>query len=604
MMDFISSKVWTGVRTGYVYKLDNKGLGYYVDQHVLKHAKMITSTDNHFITSKRPASSFTDKEDDFSRFNKKTHHDTALEEEEEEEKAPVQILDEISLKHLLLNFEKKINKNQQLRIKFMNDPEKFMTSEIELHDGIQELYAIAASPELYPLLVSLGAVKSTLGVLTHENTDISLAAVSFLQELTDPDTLLSGNDDDNTQVQVLLDAFIMEQGIELVIQNLGRLHEEEEEDFLGISQSLTIIENIIEVRPSLVEEICQRTAILSYLMTRLSLKTFDANKLHASEILTILIQSSTLNQTRLLDLLIDGAGGMEYLLKLVFHYRKLTPESPDEEECVENIFMALRSVLLTHNGREQFLMNEGFELMMKCLKEGACAATCALKTISFAIAESASACSRLVDIGGLKYVFPVFMGRNVIKNMTKKKALKQELEETALLIISEICGQCVIIASEDTPMNEILPRILVKFQEHDMEKLTRCIELFVKYDKHVRATENELVRLRQQLEAVGDDEALEAFDEDDFTYTKLLAGGLFSLQQASKIIAFACIFEPMAPGHLASGFANIGSDLHRVLEVLREAALRLADEDSTEGLLQRRIFLTYSAVLKAKLGEM
>jgi hypothetical protein len=89
-----------------------------------------------------------------------------------------------SLKQLLLNFEKKITKNQKMRMKFPDEPEKFLESEMELHAEIQELYAVAASPELYPILVQTGAVTSVLGCLAHENTDISIAAIGLLQEMT------------------------------------------------------------------------------------------------------------------------------------------------------------------------------------------------------------------------------------------------------------------------------------------------------------------------------------------------------------------------------------------------------------------------------------
>ena len=46
-------------------------------------------------------------------------------------------LDETGVKRILLNFEKKVLKNQELRIKFLDQPEKFMESEMELHDTVQ-----------------------------------------------------------------------------------------------------------------------------------------------------------------------------------------------------------------------------------------------------------------------------------------------------------------------------------------------------------------------------------------------------------------------------------------------------------------------------------
>ena len=68
-----------------------------------------------------------------------------------------------SLKSLLVNFEKKITKNQKLRVKYPNDPDKFMASEVELHEEIQELHTVAASPELYSIIVDTKAVNSILG---------------------------------------------------------------------------------------------------------------------------------------------------------------------------------------------------------------------------------------------------------------------------------------------------------------------------------------------------------------------------------------------------------------------------------------------------------
>ena len=92
-----------------------------------------------------------------------------------------ELLDETKLKKMLTNFEKRILKNQELRIKFPDDPSKFMVSEVELHDAVQELRAVATVPDFYPLLVDLQCISSLLGLLSHENTDITVAVVDLLQ---------------------------------------------------------------------------------------------------------------------------------------------------------------------------------------------------------------------------------------------------------------------------------------------------------------------------------------------------------------------------------------------------------------------------------------
>lgn len=95
---------------------------------------------------------------------------------------------------MLLNFEKKINKNQKLRMKYPTDPEKFMESEVELNDQIQELYAIAAYPELYIDFIGNGSLPSVLGMITHENTDISISTIGLLQEMLESDTIQESPD--------------------------------------------------------------------------------------------------------------------------------------------------------------------------------------------------------------------------------------------------------------------------------------------------------------------------------------------------------------------------------------------------------------------------
>lgn len=107
----------------------------------------------------------------------------------ENEEAEGEVLDDQGLKKLLLVFEKKNLKNQELRIKYPDNPVKFMDSELELHGVIQELKAVATVPDLYPVLVELNGIPSLLELLSHPNTDIAVAIVDLLQEVTDVDIL-------------------------------------------------------------------------------------------------------------------------------------------------------------------------------------------------------------------------------------------------------------------------------------------------------------------------------------------------------------------------------------------------------------------------------
>ena len=62
-------------------------------------------------------------------------------------------MDEAAVKKILLGFEKKVSRNQEMRIKFPDQPDKFMVSEMELHDVVRELQNISTVPHFYPIMV-------------------------------------------------------------------------------------------------------------------------------------------------------------------------------------------------------------------------------------------------------------------------------------------------------------------------------------------------------------------------------------------------------------------------------------------------------------------
>jgi hypothetical protein len=119
---------------------------------------------------------------------------------DEADKLEMVALDEPGMKKLLLNLEKKINKNQLLRAKFPEVPAKFMESEIELDDHIKELSILATVPSFYPILVDLGVTESLLGLVAHENTDVSISTLDLLNTMSDPDVL--SEDIENTKIFV------------------------------------------------------------------------------------------------------------------------------------------------------------------------------------------------------------------------------------------------------------------------------------------------------------------------------------------------------------------------------------------------------------------
>ena len=102
----------------------------------------------------------------------------------ERSKVDVDVMDANSLKGLILHVEKQINQNTQLRMKYADQPERFMDSELELYQALKGLHAVAAAPELYPVFVKTRCVPSLIGLLAHENVDISSDVLDLMQEMT------------------------------------------------------------------------------------------------------------------------------------------------------------------------------------------------------------------------------------------------------------------------------------------------------------------------------------------------------------------------------------------------------------------------------------
>ena len=124
-----------------------------------------------------------------------------------------EVIDAGAIKRMLLSFEKKVLKNQEMRVKFPDMPDKFMESELELNDEVQKLHVMATTPEYYPILVETNTIQTILGLLSHDNSDISIAIIDLLQELTDEEAMT----DSEEELEGLVDALLTE-GVSIHVQ--------------------------------------------------------------------------------------------------------------------------------------------------------------------------------------------------------------------------------------------------------------------------------------------------------------------------------------------------------------------------------------------------
>ncbi|XP_025265248.1 beta-catenin-like protein 1 [Camponotus floridanus] len=467
----------------------------------------------------------------------------------ETEAPEVEALDEATLKRMILLFEKRGLRNQEMRVKFPDQPEKFMESEVELHETLQELHIVATNPDLYQLMVELGAVPSLLELLSHENTDIAVGVVDLLQELTDVDILHESQEGADT----LIDALLEQQVCALLVQNLERLDETVKEESDGVFNTLAIFENLLEFRPDLCAD-AGKQGLMQWLLRRIKTKTpFDPNKLYASELLSILLQHTPDNR-----LLLGDLDGIDVLLQQLAYYKRHDPQTAEEQEMMENLFNVLCSSLMATVNRDRFLRGEGLQLMNLMLREKKMSRNGSLKVLDHAMngPDGKDNCSKFVDILGLRTIFPLFM-KTPTKNR-KKMLTAEEHEEHVVSIIASMLRNC---------KGQQRQRLLSKFTENDYEKVDRLMELHFKYLEKV-----------EEVEKNGKED-----EDEEESYLRRLDGGLFILQLVDYVLLEACTgCPPAVKQRVTRILAQRRASLKTIRHIMREYAGNLGDAGDTE----------------------
>ena len=392
---------------------------------------------------------------------------------------------------------------------------------------------VSTVPHMYPVLVELNCASTLLGLLSHDNTDIAVAAVEVVQELTDVDTMNESEEGS----EALLAALVKHQVCSLLVTNLERMDEAVKEEAEGVHNTLAIIENLVELRPEMCKDVAEvkkmfpitlnknsifQAGFINWLIKKLKVKVpFDENKLYASEILSILLQTEPDNRR-----LFGQLDAIDNLLQQLAYYKRHDPTQSEELEMMENLFDCLCSLLLETENRDRFLKGEGLQLMNLMLREKKKSRSGALKVLSHALtgAEGTDNCIKFVDILGLRTLFPLFMKT---PSRTKRAGVSSEEHEERTVSILATLLKNVTSANNAAKQRE---RILVKFTENDHEKVDRLMELHDKYLAKVEAADAELEDEIRTLEGT------EAELSEEEVYMKRLEAGLFTLQLVDFII--------------------------------------------------------------------
>ncbi|CAB3988241.1 beta-catenin 1 [Paramuricea clavata] len=488
-----------------------------------------------------------------------------------ESEPEVEALDSSALKRMLVAFDKKVKRNQEMRIKYSDNPEKFLDSELDVHDEIQKLHVIATAPELYSILVQQNAIPTILGLLSHENTDISIAVVELLVELTDVDVL----NETEEGADVLLDALLEGQIVALLVQNMERLDENVKEEGDGVHNTLSTIENMTELKP----EICVTAGeqgLIAWLLKRLrKVPVYDPNKLYCSEILSILLQDTQENRQ-----LLGAVNGIDVLLQCLSAYKPRDPSTANEIEYMENLFNCLCSSLMAIPNRERFLKGQGLQLMILMLREKKLSRRSALKVLDYAMqgVEGADNCTKFIDVLGLRSLFAIFM--KPPKNNKKIGSKEGEYEEHVLSILASLFRNLT---------GNQRSRLVQKFVEDDHIKVDRLIELHFKYFERVQECDNQIERQKNAMIQRGED--VDEATEEDF-YLRRLDAGLFSLQLIDCAIVECCSSgNTSIKARVQTLLNQQGGSMKDIRSVLREYAASFGDEKGKdrEELEKRRI---------------
>lgn len=470
------------------------------------------------------------------------------------------------LKKTALNFERKINKNAELRAKYEDEPMKFVSSEADLDSEIKALSLLSEHPELYNDFVRSGCSDSLVGLLAHDNTDIAIASTQIVSDLIDEDAEVPA-EEWSTLVKSMLKADL----VGLLVSNLNRLDESVEGDNAGVYHVLNVMENLLSDTTN-AGSLGAEEKLLKWLLQRIKKADSTAsnkvaqNRQYAAEILVILAQNDAKNASRLVKL-----GAVDTLLQLLSLWRKRDPEKDsDEEEFAENLFDCLVTLVKDSSGRDKFIEDEGIELCLIMLKEGRFSKHGALRALDHAAAgfNGGPICERLVEAGGLKHIFTA---------LSKSKKLEREPAEHLIGILSSLLRVL-------PPGSAARVRTLAKFVEKDYEKCKRLVELRSEYAERLAVVEKEISEQKElllptEVEAV----------EDDFLSRRMDAG-LFPLQTLDVIVSWLIAEDDGARKYLSEALGNkLGTIRTSLQEQLDGIEQDTEDARSTREMLQALI---------------
>eukprot|EP00980_Cylindrotheca_fusiformis_P027794 scaffold22560_cov135-Cylindrotheca_fusiformis.AAC.5 len=230
-----------------------------------------------------------------------------------------------------------------------------------------------------------------------------------------------------------------------------------------------------------------------------------------------------------------------------------------------------------------FLEGQGIELILRCLKERVHAGASGLKLLDFFGSDplQKTACEHLVKAGGLKYLFPMFVGSRIPRPapvLTATPKMKREWVQSVQTQVIRIMYALSRYLDDQSP-EDAKARFLAKFLE-DNRKCDRLVELLLMYDQRMQTAEYNFYR-RSELDEQVDDEDVIALAAMD---AKLKGGGeLF--HRLGAITAVVCIHSKRCHERILSQLQLQQSGIGLVKTALAEFSAVLGTGDQKDQLV-------------------
>eukprot|EP00871_Galdieria_phlegrea_P005186 jgi/Galph1/5669/GphlegSOOS_G4394.1 len=443
-----------------------------------------------------------------------------------------------TMKKLVHKLELAVKENTKQRSKYSDDPEKFADSEINLDQAIQEFRVVASVPQLFEELSNLSIWPLFIGLLGHDNMDIVADVVLVLYDICE----LEGS-------QESCNCFHKDQ--ERTCGCYERFTLTNTDEANAFYHGLSIIENLLELQPSLSETLANKTNLFSLVTKQLIEDISPSISLYCSELLSVLLQESEENKR-----LFGEYGLIDVLLQCLAPYRRKLVKDSECIEKIENIFDALCSLLFLSKNKNIFIELQGIELCLRFIQHQQQFRDAALRCLDFAVTNDATVCSRLIEVGGLGIIFALLCEKSKKSSYT---LTTQDTEHVvSILYFLFRFGNC----TEKS-------RLRKKFMEH--EKLQRLIFLHKKYHQNVK-----LVTLRFKKSS-------KETDEEELFLMRLDAG-LYTLELIDTILAeLATTEEPNLKETVEHILMEENISKQEIYDVLMEFADSLEEKVPQDG---------------------